>query len=311
MPTIDFVIPVYNEEDSLREFHRTFDQTKLPDQYTRRYIYVNDGSTDRTERILEEIAANLPHITIIHFTRNFGHQAALSAGLEAATADLVMTLDGDGQHPPSIIPEMIRLYESGVDIVNAQRVDHAHSGNVLKRLSSRWFYSLISVVGEIDLVEGTSDFRLLSRRALDAVLQLPEYHRFYRGMTAWIGFPTASVPYKPALRIGGESKYSLKKMIRLAADGFFSFSLGPLRIALILGALFIALTAIELGYVAWVFLVGPRQQLVPGWTSLILILTFSSAINMILVGILGIYVGMIFHEIKRRPVYIVKSKLER
>jgi dolichol-phosphate mannosyltransferase len=142
-------------------------------------------------------------------------------------------------------------------------------------------------------------------------LQLPEYHRFYRGITTWIGFSSTTLPYKPARRIAGNPKYSLRKMLRLASDGLFSFSLGPLRIALILGFFFIAVAAVEVAYIGWVFLSGHREQLVPGWTSLILILTIGSAINMVLVGILGIYVGMIFYEVKRRPVYVVKSKLER
>src|SRR5262249_26445964 len=147
------------------------------------------------------------------------------------------------------------------------RLDDEYSGSMLKRVTSRWFYRLISAVGEVNLVEGASDFRLLSRRAVDAVLQLPEYHRFYRGITAWIGFSTTSVTYKPERRIGGAPKYSFKKMFRLASDGLFSFSLGPLRIALILGTFFIALALFEMGYVGWVLVSGRHAQLVPGWTS--------------------------------------------
>jgi dolichol-phosphate mannosyltransferase len=311
MPTVDLVIPVYNEEESLPEFHKSLAEIQFPANHTRRYVYVNDGSSDGTQHVLEQLASEDRRIMVIQLSRNFGHQAALSAGLEAATGDIVISLDGDGQHPPTLIPEMLRLHENGYDIVKAQRLDDAHSGGFLKRITSRWFYRVISAVGEVNLVEGVSDFRLLSRSALDAVLQLPEYHRFYRGITAWIGYSSITVPYKPGRRIAGKPKYSLKKMLRLASDGLFSFSLGPLRIALVLGGFFIALAAIEMGYLAWVVLSGHREQLVPGWTSLVLILTISSAINMVLLGILGIYVGMIFHEVKRRPVYVVKSKLER
>ena len=311
MANIDFIIPVFNEEGSLPAFHAMLDAIELPAGHTRRYVYVNDGSQDRTQEILERIASTDSRVCVLELSRNFGHQAALSAGLENAAGDIVITLDGDGQHPPSLIPEMLRLHEAGADIVKAARVDEPGATDPFKRITSRWFYRLVSIVGEVDLVPGASDFRLLSRRALDALLKLPEYHRFYRGMTAWIGFSTAVMSFKPAARIGGVPKYSLKKMLRLAADGFFSFSLGPLRIALILGGAFTGLAALEACYVAWTLLEGHRDQLIPGWTSLILILTVSSAIQMILLGILGIYVGMIFVEVKKRPVYLIKSRRER
>jgi dolichol-phosphate mannosyltransferase len=202
---------------------------------------------------------------------------------------------------------MLRLYAGGCDIVQASRMDDASMNSFFKRITSRSFYRLVNAVGEVRMSPGASDFRLLSRRALNAVLQLPEYHRFYRGMTTWIGFTSAVLPYKPNVRIGGQPKYSLRKMLRLASDGFFSFSLGPLRLALILGSVFVGLAVLEVVYVAWLYFGGQRELLVRGWTSLILILTVSSAINMILVGILGIYVGMIFREVKGRPVYLVKA----
>ena len=309
MPRVDSVIPLFNEEEGLIEFHRLLEETVLPDGYNRRYVYVNDGSSDGTQRLLEELAAKDSNVTIIQLSRNFGHQAALSAGLDAATADVVITMDGDGQHPPFLIPEMLRLHAAGYDIVQAQRLDQRRSGGFLKRTTSQVFYRLLSVVGEVNLVAGTSDFRLLSRQALDALKRLPEYHRFLRGMIVWIGFPSVVLPYKPGVRLAGNAKYSIRKMMRLAADGFFSFSLVPLRIGLLLGSVFIALALVELSFIAIAWFGGNRDQLVPGWTSLVLILTFASAINMILQGILGIYIGMIFREVKRRPVYLIKSKV--
>ena len=307
MARLDFIVPVFNEQESLPGFHALLTHVVLPPGFDPAYFYVNDGSNDRTQEILEAIARSDRRVTVIELSRNFGHQAALSAGLEAATGDVVISMDGDGQHPAALVPEMLRLYSGGADIVKASRVDDEGMTSLFKRVTSRWFYRMVSIVGEVDLIPGASDFRLLSRRALDALLQMPEYHRFYRGMTAWIGFTTAVLPYQPKARLGGQSKYSLRKMLRLASDGFFSFSLGPLRLALILGAFFVGLAAMEMLYVAWVVLNGRVNQLVPGWTSLILILTLSGAINMILVGILGIYVGMIFHEVKKRPVYLIKS----
>jgi dolichol-phosphate mannosyltransferase len=218
-------------------------------------------------------------------------------------------MDGDGQHPPSLVPEMLRLYEGGCDVVQAQRQNEANHGGFFKRFTSRSFYRLLGAIGEVDLVEGASDFRLLSRRAVEALRQLPEYHRFLRGMSVWIGFTSAVLPYRAPDRIGGDSKYSFRKMVRLAGDGIFSFSLVPLRIGLFLGLAFILAAALELVYIGSVWVGGHRDQLVPGWPSLILILTVSSAINMILLGILGVYVGNIFREVKRRPIYLIQSRI--
>ena len=180
--------------------------------------------------------------------RNFGHQAALSAGLDAASADIVISMDGDGQHPASLVPEMLRLHAAGYDVVQAQRLDDAFSGSLFKRATSALFYKLVSVVGEINLSPGTSDFRLLSRQALDALKCLPEYHRFLRGMIVWIGFPNVMLPYKPGARLAGKPKYSLRRMLSLASDGFFSFSLVPLWIGLILGSIFVGLAGFEIVY---------------------------------------------------------------
>jgi polyisoprenyl-phosphate glycosyltransferase len=309
MPTIDLVIPVYNEQEGILAFHRSLEATAMPEGFSHRYIYVDDGSRDDTAALLEQLAAENPRVTVIRLSRNFGHQAALTAGLEAAQGDVIVTMDGDGQHPPSLIPEMIKLHNAGYDVVQAQRIDVAESGAFFKRSSSRLFYRILSAVGEVHLDEGVSDFRLLSRRALDAIKQLPEYHRFLRGMAVWIGFPSVMLPYSPASRMAGTPKYSVPKMFRLAADGLFSFSLFPLRIALLLGMFFIALAVLEVGFVATLLIEGRGSSLVPGWTSVILIMTLGTAINLIILGILGIYIGMIFREVKRRPVYIVRSRV--
>jgi dolichol-phosphate mannosyltransferase len=306
MPSIDFVIPVFNEQEGLQRFHDLLERTELPG-YDRRYIYVNDGSLDGTAELLEQLASADTRIHVIHLSRNFGHQAALSAGLDAATTDIVISMDGDGQHPPSLIPEMLRLHAAGYHVVQAQRIDDFHTASFFKRSTSALFYKLVSFVGEVHLSPGTSDFRLLSREALNALKCLPEYHRFLRGMIVWIGFSNVMLPYKAGARLAGRPKYSLRRMLSLAADGFFSFSLVPLWIGLLLGCAFIALAGVEVAYTSFVWFGGYRDRLVPGWTSLVLILTVASAITMILQGILGIYVGMIFKEVKRRPVYLVRK----
>jgi len=305
---VDFVIPLFNEEESLPRFHQMLESTELPERWKRRYIYVNDGSSDGTQNILRNLADNNSNVLAVELSRNFGHQAALSAGLAETAGDVVIMMDGDGQHPPSLAPEMIRLFESGCDIVQARRVDEANAQSAFKRWTSRLFYRLLRTIGEVELVEGGSDFRLLSRRAVEALKHLPEYDRFLRGMTVWIGFTTAVLPYRASKRLGGTSKYSWRKMTSLAGDGIFSFSTVPLRIGLFLGLGFILISTMEVLYIAAVAIGGHRDRLIPGWSSLILIVTLSSAINMILLGVLGVYVGMIFLEVKRRPVYLVQSK---
>jgi dolichol-phosphate mannosyltransferase len=281
---------------------------KLPEGWERRYIFINDGSSDGTQSILRQLAIRSSNILVVELSRNFGHQAALSAGLAETAGDVVIMMDGDGQHPPALASEMLRLYENGCDIVQARRIDEATSRSLSKRLTSRMFYGLLRAIGDVELVEGASDFRLLSRRAVEALRQLPEYDRFLRGMTVWIGFTTAVLPYRASNRLAGKSKYSWRKMTSLAGDGIFSFSIVPLRIGLFLGLAFILTATIEVLYIAAVAFGGHRDRLIPGWSSLILILTVSSAINMVLQGILGVYVGMIFREVKRRPVYLVQSK---
>jgi dolichol-phosphate mannosyltransferase len=305
--TVDIVIPVFNEGEALHGFHARLASatTGLPHAF--RFLYVNDGSGDDTSAVLAQLANADARVRAIHLSRNFGHQAALSAGLDACDADAVIMMDGDGEHPASLIPEMLRLYDAGYDIVQTQRVDRDRQGFILKNLTSRGFYWTINRLGETQIAQGSADFRLMSREAISALRQLPEYHRFFRGMVQWIGFSTVIVPYVPEERIAGKSKYSLRKMLRLAADGMFSFSLAPLRLGLLIGAMFLMLAGAELIYVLSFWIRGATSSLVPGWSSLIVVITVSSGISMLLIGILGIYVGMIFQEVKRRPVYLIKS----
>ena len=302
---LDFVIPLYNEGPSLHGFHAALLEVLAPLPCHPRFLYVNDGSSDDTAKILAALAQADPRVAPITLSRNFGHQAALSAGLDAASADAVVMMDGDGEHPPALIPEMLRLFQAGNDVVQTQRLDH---GLRFKRASGAAFYWLINRLGETRIPEGAADFRLLSRDAVHALRQLPEYHRFYRGMVEWIGFRSVILPYTPSPRLAGRSKYSLRKMLRLAGDGMFSFSLAPLRLAIVIGLLFLVLLAVEIVYVLSYFIRGEEHALVPGWSSLMLMLTMSSGISMILLGILGFYVGMIFQEVKRRPVYVVRPE---
>jgi len=304
---IDIVVPLYNEEQVVAEFHRQLMDvvTPLRRECDVRICYVNDGSVDHTGAELEKLAAGDAAVTILELSRTFGHQAALTAGLDRAEGDAVVTLDGDGQHPPALIADMVALYRSGYEVVLTQRV--AADLPRFKRWTSTAFYRLLSVIGDTQIIAGSADYRLVSRPVLDALRGMREYHRFLRGMVAWAGYRTVVLPYAERARLGGVAKYSLRGMARLAADATFSFSLVPLGIALVVGLCFLALAAAEAVYVMSFWLTGRHHQLVPGWSSLMFMLLIVGAALMISVGLVGIYVGYIFQEVKRRPVYLLRA----
>ncbi|HEV8614802.1 MAG TPA: glycosyltransferase family 2 protein [Methylomirabilota bacterium] len=308
---IDVVVPLYNEEAVVAEFHRRLMDvvTPLRREHDVRIYYVNDGSVDQTGAELEKVAAGDAGVTILELSRNFGHQAALTAGLDRAEGDAVVTLDGDGQHPPELIADMVALYRAGYEVVLTQRV--AADLPRLKRWTSSAFYRLLSAIGDTQITAGSADYRLLSRPVLAALREMREYHRFLRGMVAWAGYRTVVLPYAERPRLGGQPKYSLRGMARLAADATFSFSLVPLRIALVVGLCFLLLAAAEALYVLSFWLAGQQHRLVPGWSSLMFMVLIVGAALMIAVGLVGIYVGYIFQEVKRRPVYLLRAVHQR
>lgn len=303
---VSIVIPLFNEEVIIEDFNHLLTQTldSLPHQF--HIIYVDDGSTDGTTQIIHELLQNDPRIGLITLSRNFGHQAALTCGIDQAMGDVLITLDGDGQNPPGLIPEMLDLYQTGYDIVTAQRVNNA-TEKKLKQLTSRAFYQLINKIGNLNITPNAADFRLLSRPAYTALRSMPEYHRFLRGMVSWVGFKSVILPFEPQPRLGGESKYTFKKMISLAGDAIFSFSLVPLRIGLAVGGLFYLLAAIEVIYVLSLWLLGRQAQIAPGWSSLMFMLLIVGGTLTTVISFIGIYVGYIFQEVKQRPVYIIKE----
>ena len=303
---IDLVVPVYNEASVINQFHSRLTGVLDALETTWRIIYVDDGSKDTTLRQLLEIAGNDSRISVIELSRNFGHQAALSAGLSIADGDYVITMDGDGQHPPGVIPEMISLADQGYDVVFTHRLEQQDIGPV-KQITSKLFYWLINLIGSTQLEPGGADFRLLKSSAVLALRSLPEYHRFLRGMVAWIGFRTVVLPFQAEKRIAGSSKYSLRKMLRLASDAVFSFSLMPLYIAILIGLGFLVLSLFEMVYVLSFWFSGRSAELTPGWSSLMFVLLFVGGTILITLGIIGIYVGYIFQEVKRRPVYLIRK----
>ena len=304
---IDIIVPLYNEEAIVADFHRQLMAvvTPLRRDCDVRICYVNDGSRDKTGAELAQLAADDPNVTVLELSRNFGHQAALTAGLDRARGDAAVTLDGDGQHPPELIREMVALYRAGYDVVLTQRV--AGPEPRWKRWSSTGFYQLLRGIGETRMTAGSADYRLVSRPVLDALRQMREYHRFLRGMVAWAGYRTVVLPYAERERIGGRPSYTLRARARLAANATFSFSLAPLKLALVVGLCFLLLAVAEAVYVWSFWLTGRQHLLVPGWSSLMFMVLIVGAALMIAVGLVGIYVGYIFQEVKRRPVYLVRG----
>ena len=304
---VDLVIPVFNEAGVVAQMHARIRAAidSLPYAFT--FIYVDDGSSDATAEELSALAKSDQRVRVISLSRNFGHQAALTAGLDASRGDVVISLDADGQHPPEMIGQMLDLCAQGYDIVQGQRADDARLGR-FKKWTSGGFYKILNAVSGTRVLPGAADFRAMSRRAVDALKSMPEYHRFLRGMVSWIGFKTAILPYHQEARVGGTSKYSLGKMFRLAMDALFSFSLAPLYVGLSLGGILLLLAFAEMIYVLSFWVTGQTSNLAPGWSSLMFVILIIGGMLMVLLGFIGVYVGYIFQEVKRRPVYLIKEK---
>ncbi len=299
------VVPCYNEEDVLAQFYVELKDVLLSlDDLDYRIIFVDDGSEDDTLEILNALASADERIGVYSLSRNFGHQIALSAGLDAARGDAVVMMDADLQHPPALIRKLIEEWRQGYDVVSAVR-EWTDEASFFKRLSSRAFYWLINHLGDTHVVTGAADFCLLSRRAHAALRGMPEKHRFLRGMVSWIGFRRALVPYRAPPRAAGLSKYTLWKMLSMAWDAVCSFSSAPMRLATRIGAAVVLLAGAYLVYVLTRYMtVG---DLVPGWGSVISTVLIIGGMQLVFIGLIGGYLARVFEEVKRRPLYILKQ----
>ena len=266
-----------------------------------RIVLVDDGSGDDTLATLNRLAADDPRLLVYAFSRNFGHQVALSAGLDVARGDAVVLMDSDLQHPPRCIVKMVEHWRGGADVVSMVRRTTADA-SAFKNMSSRGFYWLINLLSETRIEPGVADFCLLSTRAAGALRRMPERHRFLRGMVAWIGFERVFEPYEAAPRAAGASKYSMRKMMALALDAAFSFSTRPMRLVIRVGMLFIAFAVAYMSYTVgrWALL----GDLVPGWASMICLILLVGGIQMVFTGVVGEFVARVFEESKGRPLYI-------
>jgi len=300
---LSLVVPVYNERANigplLRRLRSVLSEIARPVEI----IFVDDGSTDGTGQELAALAAGDPSLHVIRLSRNFGHQAALVAGMAHAHGAAVITMDGDLQHPPELLPALIAPWEAGADIVQAVRQEPADA-SALKRAGSRWFYRLLSALTRLRVAPGATDFRLMSREALEAFLACGERCRFNRGLVQWIGFACSEVPYRAEPRHAGESKYSYRAMLRLAGDAIFSFSSLPLRLAGLAGVCVSVAAAAYLLFVLWAYFF--TDLTVPGWSSTLAAVLVLGGVDLIVLWILGEYVGRLYEEVKQRPLYIVR-----
>jgi dolichol-phosphate mannosyltransferase len=296
---VSVVAPMFDEEGTVEVFYdrvrRALDGVRFE------LVLVDDASRDRTPQLLDRLADSDPRVKVLHLSRNFGHQAAITAGLEHASGDAVVMLDGDLQDPPEVIPDMLERWRAGADVVYGVRESRAGESR-FKLTTASWFYKIFARLTKLELRENSGDFRLLDRRALDAVLAMRERNRFLRGMSVWVGFVQTAVPYERDARHAGETKYTLRKMIRFSLDAVASFSSFPLQIATFLGFIFSMIAFVSLPLVVAARLFNIYDAGVP---SLLFVVLLLGGIQLITVGIIGEYVGRIYDEVKGRPLYLV------
>lgn len=301
---LSVIVPLYNEEEIVATTFKVLEEELKNVEHE--LIFVNDGSKDKTREILESLLPSTPHNKIVNFSRNFGHQAAFSAGLDKATGDAVVIIDGDLQDPPSLIHEMLEKWREGYQVVYAQRNKRAGE-TIFKRFTAYAFYRIIGKLTSIDIPPDTGDYRLMDRCVVDQLKNLPERSRFLRGLVCWVGFKKIGVKYDRAERTAGTSKYPLKKMVRLALDGITGFSSSPLKISFYMG---IFATLVGFGIFIWSIIekIMSPATTVPGWASLMTVIVFFSGVQLMTIGILGEYIGRIYDEVKQRPLYIEDKK---
>jgi glycosyltransferase involved in cell wall biosynthesis len=303
---VTVVAPVLDEEQVVVELVRRVGRTFDTEPYALELLVVDDGSTDATWDILRGLTATEPRLTLLRLSRSFGHQAALSAGIEAARGDAVVCIDGDLQDPPEVIPALLRRWEDGFDVVYGVRATREGETR-FKRWTARIFYRVLRRMAAVEIPPDAGDFRLLSRSAADALVSMPERARFLRGMTSWVGFRQVGVEYDRAARGGGSTKYPFRKMLRFATDGVTSFSTVPLRILSWIGLWLVVLCALYLAFVLYkrVF----TDDTVAGWASVVGVVVLIGGVQLLSLGMIGQYVARIYDEVKQRPLYVVSERL--
>ncbi len=305
MKKVDIIVPCYNEEDMIDMFYReTVKIVNTIENYSFRFIFADDGSRDRTYQKLIQLAKEHKEVKFLSFSRNFGKEAAMYAGLSYSTGDYVIIMDADLQHPPALIPDMIKGIEEGYDCCAARRSTRKGESKI-RSVFSRMFYNLSNRFTDVDLVQGAVDFRIMTRQMVDSVLSLAERQRFSKGIFAWVGFQTKWIPYENVERIAGESKWSFKGLFNYAISGITAFSVTPLRMASVIG---IAVMFIAFTYALFVFVSAlSSDSAKTGYASIIIIMLFLGGMIIFLLGVIGEYLSKIYIEVKGRPAYIIKE----
>ena len=302
-PRISVAIPVYNEEDVVQSLlERTGAVLDSLPGGPHEIVLVDDGSSDRTFDILEQAAETDPRLVVLALSRNFGHQTAFGAALDHVSGDVIVMMDGDLQDPPEAIPTLVEAYSQGYDVVYVRRVNRKEVWWL--RMCYHIFYRLLSALSSLQLPVDAGDFCLMSRRVTDEIKKMPEHHRYLRGMRSWVGFRQVGIPIERSARKAGSTKYSPSKLLKLASDGIFAFSIVPLRAAAMLGTLAIAVSVLFALYAVYVkfWLHSPQ-----GFTALTVVITFLSGMNLLFLGVIGEYVGRIYEEAKARPHYVLRK----
>lgn len=305
---ISIVVPMYFEEEVVEECYKRLTAVAVENNLNYELIFVNDGSTDRTLELLEEISQKDVHVKVISFSRNFGHQIAVTAGIDKAKGDAVVIIDADLQDPPELIPEMIKLWQQGYDVVYGKRKKR-NGESFFKLATAKLFYRVFDKLCSIKIPLDTGDFRLLDRKVIDALKKMPEHNRFLRGMSSWIGFKQIPLEYERKERFAGETKYPIKKMMKLALDGIFSFSSKPLKLVEYLGSTIILLALAMFVYC----FIGSTSSIGEAATShlalVLIVVTFIGGIQLLSIGIVGEYIFRIYDESKGRPLYIIDKEI--
>lgn len=308
MKKISVVIPMYNEEEVAKTSYLRIQKVlEGLEQYDYEMIFVDDGSKDKTLELLEEIARNNERVKILSFARNFGHQAAVTAGIRYVTGDAIVIIDADLQDPPELLPEMIALWEEGNEVIYGQRKSRKGE-SAFKLLTAKMFYNTLNALSDVEIPKDTGDFRLVDRKVIDVINSLPEHNKFLRGLFSWVGFKQKAYCYERQERQAGKTKYPFKKMWKLATDGIISFSTKPLKIVGGLGFLTIILSIGILIYslVSYIF---NLNNLAPGWTSIMVAITLFSGVQLLSIWIISEYIARIYDETRNRPEYIIDKKI--
>ena len=306
MKKIDIIVPCYNESENIIPLYEAIKgvfSEKLP-EYSYSLIYVNDGSTDNSLQVLKKLSSEDENVKYISFSRNFGHQLAVKAGLDHAFGDAVISMDCDLQHPPALLPELIQKWEEGNQVVATLRTYPADISKK-KQQTSQQFYKILNLLSDIEIKEGSADFRLLDQAVVKVIRSMNENEPFLRGIVPWVGFQQVYLPYTAQARFAGQTKYTMKKMLHLALVGVTAFSVKPLYFAVLLGFFFSCLSVLYIPYVIFAFINGSE---ISGWASLIMTIVFFGGLQLIILGIIGIYIGKIFKQTKERPSYIIQEE---